>query len=290
MALKKSEQIQNALTEKRQEIGQRIADLPSTEANVRENLVGSDPALSTLRSQETDKVKELFEHDKAVAAQYTTPPEPGMVLDPYIRELQLTNRYRGTMEDLAGIRQNISTRQDILGSMVEKAMKVFEKAIDAMKFEYTGLEGDLGRALDAEKPKGGGTSGERAKAAAMAALERDVQRGVPFYELYPRYGDILEEYEIREVYNAGPLAGKYGPAKETSGQLRTETEEPDVFSVTQSTVQAGVAGLPVTPENLAKYQAWLNSQDTKSGSTLDFLNTVSGGSATLDNDPLGIRG
>lgn len=299
--LTETQKIQNALTQKRQEIGQRFADLPKTETNLRANLFGGDPALETLRSQESDKVKELFEHDKAVAAQYQTPPEPGMVLDPYIRELQLTNRYRGTMEDLTGVRKKISTRQDIVGDMVDKAMKVFLAGLDALKYEATGLEGDLTRrrqqmsdvldvlgktggavpsdiTTDLGLPAGlsfpsggtGGTAGERDRIRALAALRQDVQRGVPFYELMPRYGkgpgkDGLEEFEIRNEYNAGPLPKKlnpktkkpYGSAKETSAQIqggggyKTPAKRSTEFQAEVNEAQALVNELRrnFTPEN-----------------------------------------
>lgn len=54
---------------------------------------------------------------------------------------------------------------------------------------------------------------------ATAALKRDIARGNTFNELATRYGGDLPEYVIREAYNAGPVAKKYGPAKETSADL-----------------------------------------------------------------------
>lgn len=64
--------------------------------------------------------------------------------------------------------------------------------------------------------KGGGSVSEQK---ATSALQRDVARGTTFKELATRYGSELPEYTIREAYNAGPVAKKYGPAKETSADL-----------------------------------------------------------------------
>lgn len=65
-----------------------------------------------------------------------------------------------------------------------------------------------------------GTAGERKLNDALSALKRDVQSGVTFTELYSRYGGQLEEYQIRDAYNAGPMAKQWGPAKESSSQLK----------------------------------------------------------------------
>src|SRR3990167_8369468 len=59
-----------------------------------------------------------------------------------------------------------------------------------------------------------GTEDEREKNRARIALRKDAMEGVPYYELGPKYGQILEPYEIEEEYMKGPTAGKYGKPKE----------------------------------------------------------------------------
>ena len=68
----------------------------------------------------------------------------------------------------------------------------------------------------AKSGSGGGTSTERAATSALARLRADVAAGVPYYELGPRYMSELPLSQIRQEYNAGPLAAKYGGATETA--------------------------------------------------------------------------
>lgn len=51
---------------------------------------------------------------------------------------------------------------------------------------------------------------------ARASLASDIAKGATFSDLYQRYSNYLPEYEIRNSYNSGPVAQKYGPAKETA--------------------------------------------------------------------------
>ena len=169
--------LQEALAKKRQEIGQRYASIPQTESNLRASLFGQDQTLGTLRGQEETKLKELFQHDKNVAAQYQTPPEQGQVLDPYIRETQLSQRYGGTMQDLAGIRSNISQRRDVLGDAMAKSMQMLEMGIRAAELERNALKDELDFALKLEesrRPKGGSGGGDAGRAAALQELFKTI--------------------------------------------------------------------------------------------------------------------
>jgi len=61
-----------------------------------------------------------------------------------------------------------------------------------------------------------GTATERATADSLSRLKADIAAGVPYYELGPRYQSELPLSQIRQLYNAGPLAASQGAAKETA--------------------------------------------------------------------------
>lgn len=104
-------------------------------------------------------------------------------------------------------RQSYLDVVDELSRRAEEAFKEREFAEGVRQFNVS------------QANRGGGTLSERQEAQATQALARDIQRGVTFKELYTRYGADLPEYVIREAYNAGPVAKKYGAAKETSAEL-----------------------------------------------------------------------
>lgn len=71
----------------------------------------------------------------------------------------------------------------------------------------------------ASLPGGGsGSASSIQEAQALQGLQKDVQAGMHFDVLLQRYGSVLNEYQIRQAYNAGPAAKKWGPAKETPTQ------------------------------------------------------------------------
>lgn len=102
-------------------------------------------------------------------------------------------------------------------------------AADIARTSYKDILDELSMKADEAYKKaslsGGGTAGERASSQAEAAMLRDIQRGTTFAELYTRYAGELPEYAIREAYNSGPMAKKYGPAKETSADLQRGLSE-----------------------------------------------------------------
>lgn len=104
--------------------------------------------------------------------------------------------------------------QDLLDEIDKKVQQSNVDRTFAENVREFGLNYALEQAKLAQTQAGGADT-LRAK----AALMQDVQKGIPFYELYPRYASQLPEYDIRNAYNSGPLAKQYGPAKETSTQL-----------------------------------------------------------------------
>jgi hypothetical protein len=50
------------------------------------------------------------------------------------------------------------------------------------------------------------------------ALAKDVQSGMTYSDLLARYGQYIPEFQVRQAYNQGPMAKRFGPAKETPQQ------------------------------------------------------------------------
>lgn len=76
------------------------------------------------------------------------------------------------------------------------------------------------------KSGSGGSVTERATQASLDRLRADVQAGVPYYELGPRYQSELPLSQIRQEYNNGPMAKQYGAATETAAQEQMWSVKP----------------------------------------------------------------
>ena len=166
--------IQKALSEKRQEVGQRFASIPNIEAGIRSDLFGGDQTLKSLRGNETDKIKELYNHDKRMAETYANPESASYLADPYAREKALSMQSGATAGELSDIRGNISTRKDVLGDALEKALKLLNYGLEASKLEYSGLQDELDTAIklqeieERRKEKASGNLNKQKKEAEMA--------------------------------------------------------------------------------------------------------------------------
>lgn len=123
---------------KRAEIGQRYADAPKTAADLRASLFGEDKTLSSLRENEAAKIKELYEHDKAIASNYV-PQTPGFIEDPGAKARFGSEVLARQGGELADIQKGIANRRDVLGDALTKGMEIFTAGLDAMKWEYGGM-------------------------------------------------------------------------------------------------------------------------------------------------------
>lgn len=166
--------IQSALSTKRQEIGQRYADIPNIEAKVRSDLFGGDKTLESLRSNETAKIRELYDHDKRLADTYANPESASYMADPYAREKAIAMQSGATAGEISTIQGQIGKRKDILGDALEKAMKLLSYGLEASKFEYSGLQDELNTAMtiqekeEARREKASGTLEKQKRDAEMA--------------------------------------------------------------------------------------------------------------------------
>ncbi|MEK9207255.1 MAG: hypothetical protein AAB922_02155 [Patescibacteria group bacterium] len=166
--------IQKAISEKRQDIGQRYADMPALESKTRADLFGNDATTNSLRANETAKIKELYDHDKRLADNYANKESPSYMADPYAREKAVAMQSQATAGELSTIQGQIGQRRDILGDALEKAMKLLSYGLEASKFEYSGLQDELDTAMklqdkeDAKKEKAGGALAKQKKDAQIA--------------------------------------------------------------------------------------------------------------------------
>lgn len=134
-----TDEIQKAMRKKRTEIGSRIADYPKTAADLRSSLFGEDKTLGSLRENEAAKIKELYEHDKAVASNYV-PQTPGFIEDPGAKARFGSDVLARQGGELADIQKGIANRRDVLGDALTKGMEIFTAGLDALKFEYGGMK------------------------------------------------------------------------------------------------------------------------------------------------------
>lgn len=158
-------EISKLISEKSTALGQRYAELPKLESGLRDSMFGNDAVMGNLNTQEKTKIDELFSHDQNVANQYQQNPglsssPSGRVLDPYARELALSNRYKGTANDLTEIRQKRDTRRDVIGDSLANALKLATQSLEMKKLELDQLQKDRDFAWDVYKEKNKGSGGQ----------------------------------------------------------------------------------------------------------------------------------
>lgn len=268
--------------QKRQEIGQRYAELPNIEQKTRESLFGNDQVLKGLQGNETSKIQELYGHDKVLADRYANPESEGYLADPYAREKARAMRFQGTAGELSDVQNQIQTRRDVIGDALERAMKLINYGLEAKKLEMEGLKDEFDKKMQlddflfkkqqANKPKEP-TEGDKASAQYDEMVKNMTQGRMTL-------GDALARYS--KSFDPNTIFGVYTAINTRQGQGKTKTQY----------------GAPVeTPEQLSRLGILKNATYDPSGSSSgsDFdLNSISstqssGSSAKTNNDPLKIR-
>lgn len=205
------------------------------ESSLRESMFGNDSTMNNLNSQEKSKIDELFSHDQNVAQQYQQNPQlstspSGRVLDPYARELALSNRYKGTAGDLTTIRQGQQTRRDVIGDSLANALKLAQAALDHKKYELEQLQKDREFAWEVYKEKnkstGGGTQADKDSATYNQLVQELSKKRMTLVDAISKYGGQLDANKIYAAYTAVNTRGgqsatksQYGAPKENPGQL-----------------------------------------------------------------------
>lgn len=136
--------IQNALTQKRTESGQRFAMPPNTLANM-QSAVNDIPFLQgrreNYRDQYGEKIKELFNHDKQMASTFQ-PTSPDFIEDPGARARHGNQILSNTGAEIADIQKGLGNVSDKIGNALEMGMKLALFGIEADKYALEGLEND----------------------------------------------------------------------------------------------------------------------------------------------------
>lgn len=154
------EELQNQLSQQRQQIGQRYAQAAQ--------LVGQqqapDQVIQGLRAQETDKVKQLWEADKRMAERYANPQSEVYMEDPYQRERARAMQAQATVGELGGIQNLIAQRKDATEQALERGLRLLEYGIRASQAEADIVQAQLSAALREQemKEKSVGTSDKSA--------------------------------------------------------------------------------------------------------------------------------
>ena len=148
--------IQRLITQRRDDIGQRYASLPQTEANIRASLFGGDKTLGSLRENAAAKIKELYTHDKQMASTFQS-TAPDFIEDPGARASYGRQVLANTGGELADIQKGVANRQDVLGEALKNAMNIAKTALEAKRLELESLQEERRFALDREKAKSSGS-------------------------------------------------------------------------------------------------------------------------------------
>ena len=144
--------IQN-IADKAQDVKNTYAGLPTFETNIRENLVAPDAGLNSALGGYTDKVPELFAHDKEVATNWSTPSVPstiqpeGFMEDPYAKSMASASLYAQKGKETASALNLYETRKNFLGNIVDKALKVYEAGIKGKEIDYQAAKDEFDNAL-----------------------------------------------------------------------------------------------------------------------------------------------
>ena len=163
-------EIQKLMREKSKAIGEYSAKAPQTEADLRSSLFGSDQTLGSLRENEADKIKELYNHDKTIASNYQ-PPE-GFLEDPGAKAQFGSDVIARQGGELADIQKGIANRRDVLGDALDRGMKIFMAGLDALNSEYSGLKDQGNFAMQLKEMAERAEERKQAKADKNRATER----------------------------------------------------------------------------------------------------------------------
>lgn len=112
------------LAKLRQTYGQRQADLPQTQEELRQTIYGGDKVLPTLRATRDDAIMALYDVDKRLADRYANPQSEMFIRDPYAREKLAAGQHQSVLGSVAGAERQVARREDILGNLLDKSLQL----------------------------------------------------------------------------------------------------------------------------------------------------------------------
>ena len=137
-----------------EEIKQRYTNQPSYEAGYRASTVGADTGLKDLMGGFSDKVMEMYRYDQqrnAEASGATTMTTEGgqtMTLNPMIQETANQQGFNQTVKEKETAWQLYESRKNLLGSIVDKAMKIYEAETAGKEVDLKTAEKEIDTLMD----------------------------------------------------------------------------------------------------------------------------------------------
>lgn len=112
--------------------------LPTFQDSMQQGIVGQDVGLQSALGGYTDSIAQLFAHDKSLAASNmgTIGGASQEDINPMIQEKYSADLFAQKGQRVADSLKIYETRKNMLGSLVDKAVKIYENAIAGKKFDY----------------------------------------------------------------------------------------------------------------------------------------------------------
>lgn len=134
-------------------VKQAALNAPTFENQFGTTLREQDKTLSGAIGAYSDKVAELFAHDKYVADNWSTPTTPasitptGFMEDPYAKAKASANLYAQKGSEVASSLKLLETRKAVLGDLVDKAMKMYDSAVKGKQLDLQAKESEFANSL-----------------------------------------------------------------------------------------------------------------------------------------------
>lgn len=202
---------------------------PTVEANLRQEVMGGDDLLNTLRGKYSQGVIDLFTHDVFKAKNYLSPEmqSKGMVADPMVGEKEGQSRFLSQASATQKDWENYEKRKTVLGDTIDNAMKLYQAGIEGDKtlLDAAAKQIDIAKDLmteerlsrQSELQYGGSTTGDpevdamtNAEAIAMAAKLGYSFTGGTAAERAAKAKDALADYNKTGEFNYRFLTDSLG--------------------------------------------------------------------------------
>lgn len=194
-------------------------------------------ALKNAIEQKLNYNKDIIDAQSKAEANYFAAPAQARaqyqdIFNPFDREALVAQSVANAYAPYQSLTDILGQRQGNISDIVNAGVGAFNSQVSAEQgaasIAQNNLQNLMAKAQNlasakewqyqAGLPAGYGSSSSIAEAQALAALQKDIQSGMTYHDLLARYGGTLNEFQIRQAYNNGPLAKRFGPAKETPTQ------------------------------------------------------------------------
>lgn len=141
----------NALGSNYSDYQTAVEGAPQFEADTRATVFGQDQGVKDLMGGFSDKVMELYNYDKNKASSYSAPINvqgTNYVANPMIAESATQTGFNQIAREKENAWQLYETRKNLLGSVVDKALKLYEAKLEGKKVGIAAAERDLNTTID----------------------------------------------------------------------------------------------------------------------------------------------